>query len=229
MPEPNYYEMLEISTDATPEEVREAYRLLAMVWHPDRFPKDSKLWTHANEKMQQINEAYNALKNIQEGEPRPAASATTSSTARQPDGPAQSGPDTTSSQWRDGQEQQSDAVWQRIEEQKRRIQEQRRQEDERRRREDEQRRIEAEARHNIESEQRRTEAERLRVLMREAQRVEEVQRQRATQGLCVFCGQPLSRIEKLKRRDRHRDCAVFMDDSASGQAKSPVQDPANGS
>jgi len=203
--EPNYYEMLEIAPDATPEEVREAYRLLTMVWHPDRFPKDSKLWTHANEKMQQINEAYNALKNLKESDLR-APSEPAATTYSPASSPRQTDADHEQERRAQEHERQRLEARRRAEEQQRRIQEQKR-------REEEERRREAEARFSQESEQRRVEADRLRTLMRAAQRTEEVQRQRAEQGLCTLCGRPLSPIEKITRRNRHRDCSVFIDDS----------------
>jgi curved DNA-binding protein CbpA len=225
VPDPNYYEMLEIPTNATPEQVREAYRLLTMVWHPDRFPKDSKLWTHANERMQQINEAYNALKNVQETDARPTAPPTASSQNNPAEEQASGRANSANPQWNGGQSQrqQADDPWQRIEEQKRRLTEQKRREEEQKRREEEQKRREMDARHSIESEQRRTEAERLRLLMREKQRVEQIQQQRAEQGLCVMCGQPLSRIEKFKRRDRHRDCTEFMDDTSANKPREQAE------
>lgn len=56
----DYYEILRISRDASDEEIKRAYRKLAMECHPDRNPgKES--W--ANEKFKQINEAYGILGN----------------------------------------------------------------------------------------------------------------------------------------------------------------------
>ena len=47
--------MLGINRDATDEEIRRAYRKLAVEYHPDRNPGREK-W--ANEKFKEINEAY---------------------------------------------------------------------------------------------------------------------------------------------------------------------------
>lgn len=50
-------EILGISSCATREEARQAYRALARRWHPDRFmPGPEREW--ANERMTEINTAY---------------------------------------------------------------------------------------------------------------------------------------------------------------------------
>jgi len=43
---------------ASQEEVKKAYRELAMVWHPDRFPEASPLQAKASEKLKELNHAY---------------------------------------------------------------------------------------------------------------------------------------------------------------------------
>ncbi len=63
-----YYEILELEPGASPEEVKRAYRDLAKVWHPDRFPNDPRLQLRAQEKLKEINEAYEQL---QSGRPGP--------------------------------------------------------------------------------------------------------------------------------------------------------------
>jgi len=201
--DPNYYEMLEIAPSATPEEVREAYRLLAMVWHPDRFPKDSKLWAHANEKMQQINEAYNALKNAPPVPAQPAASAASPHPANDT-GRYAANSESEQRRHVHDQERQRIDVRQNAEAKQRRIGEQKK-------REEEQRQAAAAARQNVESEQRKAEADRLRVLMREAQRIDEIKHRRSEQGQCILCGRPLGRMDKIARRDRHRECSEFTD------------------
>ncbi len=52
------YEILELSADATMEELKEAYRDAISVWHPDRFSANSRLKRKAERKAAEINEAY---------------------------------------------------------------------------------------------------------------------------------------------------------------------------
>ena len=56
----NPYDVLEISRDASDEEIKKAYRELAKKYHPDNF-KDNPLADLASEKMKQINEAYDDI------------------------------------------------------------------------------------------------------------------------------------------------------------------------
>jgi TPR repeat protein len=52
------YRLLELQPGASPDAVRDAYRDLLKVWHPDRFPDDPKFKERANEKTKTLNEAY---------------------------------------------------------------------------------------------------------------------------------------------------------------------------
>lgn len=52
------WELLEISRNATYEEVIKAFRKKAMQWHPDRNPDNIK---QATEMMQKLNAAYSLL------------------------------------------------------------------------------------------------------------------------------------------------------------------------
>lgn len=60
MAETDYYQILGVSRDATPDEIKKAYRKLAMKYHPDKVKGDKK---QAEEKFKQISEAYAVLSN----------------------------------------------------------------------------------------------------------------------------------------------------------------------
>ena len=60
MPAGDPYKILGIPNTATEEEVKTAYRELAKKYHPDNYA-DSPLADLANEKMQEINEAYDSI------------------------------------------------------------------------------------------------------------------------------------------------------------------------
>ena len=57
MKKQNYYTVLGIPKGATPEEIRQSYRALAMRFHPDRNPENPK----AAERFHEIVEAYEVL------------------------------------------------------------------------------------------------------------------------------------------------------------------------
>lgn len=57
-----YYKVLELEPDASLEQVKQAYRDLAKVWHPDRFSHDPRLQQKAQEKLKEINDAYERLR-----------------------------------------------------------------------------------------------------------------------------------------------------------------------
>jgi len=54
----NYYQVLGVSRDATDEEIKKAFRKLAMQYHPDHNPGREK-W--AEQKFKEINKAYEVL------------------------------------------------------------------------------------------------------------------------------------------------------------------------
>jgi curved DNA-binding protein CbpA len=64
--------ILELPDDAPDEQVRTSYRELVNVWHPDRFEHDPKLKHRAEEKLKEINIAYEWLKTHPGAESGPA-------------------------------------------------------------------------------------------------------------------------------------------------------------
>lgn len=54
----DYYEILGVSPDASLNEIKKAYRRLALKWHPDRHSDGKK---EAEERFKEINEAYEIL------------------------------------------------------------------------------------------------------------------------------------------------------------------------
>ena len=61
------YSILGVSKDASDEEIKEAYRALARKYHPDNYGDDNPLKDLANEKMQEINLAYDEIQKIRSG------------------------------------------------------------------------------------------------------------------------------------------------------------------
>ncbi len=57
----DYYEILGVSRNATDEEIKKAYRKLALKYHPDRNPGDKE----AEERFKEAAEAYEVLRDPQ--------------------------------------------------------------------------------------------------------------------------------------------------------------------
>jgi len=68
-----YYEVLGLKPGATQAEIKNAYRKLAKVWHPDRFPNDPELQKKGAEQFRKINEAFEKLKAFRPSSADPAA------------------------------------------------------------------------------------------------------------------------------------------------------------
>jgi hypothetical protein len=69
------FRALGVDPEASWEALRQAYKDLVRVWHPDRFQSDPQFQRKAEQQLRRINEAYFALKNsdIHEGrQPEPA-------------------------------------------------------------------------------------------------------------------------------------------------------------
>ena len=57
----DYYDVLGVNKSARKDELKKAYRKLAMKYHPDRNPDD----TQAAEKFKELSEAYEILSDDQ--------------------------------------------------------------------------------------------------------------------------------------------------------------------
>jgi len=53
----DYYDVLKVNRNATEDDLKKAYRKLAMKWHPDKNPTNKK---EAEANFKQISEAYEA-------------------------------------------------------------------------------------------------------------------------------------------------------------------------
>lgn len=63
-PSDRLYELLGVRPGASRQELKAAYRDLTKVWHPDRFAHDPRLQQKAEEKLKEINKAYEQLTSV---------------------------------------------------------------------------------------------------------------------------------------------------------------------
>ena len=59
-----YFDILEIDRDATIDKAKQAYKDLVNIWHPDRFSNNPRLKQKAEDKLKEINEAYEMVKSV---------------------------------------------------------------------------------------------------------------------------------------------------------------------
>ena len=83
------YELLGVKPGVSSGELKAAHRDLAKVWHPDRFTHDPRLQEKAQEKLKEINEAYDLLSSGKTPRPappppRPAETVYTAAVERRP-------------------------------------------------------------------------------------------------------------------------------------------------
>ena len=67
------YELLGMKPGVSARELKAAHRDLAKVWHPDRFLHDPRLRDKAQEKLKEVNEAYELLSSGKTPLPTPVA------------------------------------------------------------------------------------------------------------------------------------------------------------
>ena len=61
MSKKDFYQLLGVSKSSTQDEIKKAYRKLAMQYHPDKNPGNKK----AEDKFKEISEAYEVLSDVE--------------------------------------------------------------------------------------------------------------------------------------------------------------------
>src|SRR5437016_5225635 len=68
-----WLKVLGLAPGATEQAIREAYRDLVKVWHPDRFGTDARLRQKADEKLRELNAAFGHLQDDGSRGPDPSS------------------------------------------------------------------------------------------------------------------------------------------------------------
>lgn len=76
------YSILELTPGASQDEIKQAYRQLVKIWHPDRFVLESQK-QEAEEKIKLINAAYERLKSVETGNIEPSKGSETPPTQKE--------------------------------------------------------------------------------------------------------------------------------------------------
>ena len=63
------FEMLDLNPDASMDEVKQAYKDLINIWHPDRFATNPRLRQKAETKLKEVNQAYVMVESYLSSEP----------------------------------------------------------------------------------------------------------------------------------------------------------------
>jgi PEGA domain-containing protein/DnaJ-like protein len=67
--------VLGLAPGATEQAIKEAYRDLVKVWHPDRFGSDARLRAKAQERLKEVNAAFAKLRGYRPADSRPSREA----------------------------------------------------------------------------------------------------------------------------------------------------------
>ncbi|PZD73579.1 Chaperone protein DnaJ [Acaryochloris thomasi RCC1774] len=79
-----HLQILELESNASLGEIKQAYKDLVTVWHPDRFGHNPRLREKAEGKLKQFNQAYEALRSWQGQSPSKSSRRAAAPPAQQP-------------------------------------------------------------------------------------------------------------------------------------------------
>lgn len=88
----NFYQVLEVTQQAGPDDIKHAWHDQLQVWHPDRFTHASALQQKAEARTQLINQAYQTLSDPSARSRYDASLATTAKPAARPPEPSRTAP-----------------------------------------------------------------------------------------------------------------------------------------